>query len=205
MARGTITFPALARIWPAYKRLLKAVGAICILTGVIAAHALAHTSGQPRTKVHTIIVHAVSGPRCEDNRVVYSGAPGDAERWKGFFDKHPFLSVHYIVDRAGKVLASTPENRQANHALRNNEGTIGIELVHNGDGIEPFSDKQIDALIKLMRSIRSRHPIAVENVRGHAEVDTRTFVCGRLVIKSRQDPGANFPWTMLRHALEQGE
>lgn len=179
-----------------------AVTAIWALAVCVATQAFAHTFGMLRTKVHTIIVHAVSGPRCEGGRVVYSGAPGDAARWKRFFDTHPFLSIHYVVDRAGTVLASTPENREANHALHNNEGTIGIELVHNGDGIEPFGDKQIDALIELIKSIRSRHTIPIENIKSHAEVDTRTFVCGGRVVKGRQDPGANFPWAKLREALE---
>jgi N-acetylmuramoyl-L-alanine amidase len=166
-----------------------------------APRASAHTSGVLRTRVHTIIVHAVSGPRCDGGRVVYSGGPGDAARWKRFFDDHPFLGIHYVVDRSGTVLASTPEDREANHARRNNEGTIGIELVHNGDGKEPFSDRQLDALINLIKSIRTRHNIPIENIKSHAEVDTRTFACGGQSIKSRQDPGANFPWTKLHDAL----
>src|SRR5262245_51647515 len=88
----------------------------------------AHNSGVSRAEIHTIIVHTVSGPSCAGGEVVYSGAPGDAARWKNFFDKHPFLGIHYIVDRAGTVVSSTPENRMANHALGNNEDTIGIEL-----------------------------------------------------------------------------
>jgi N-acetyl-anhydromuramyl-L-alanine amidase AmpD len=179
--------------------------AICGLSICAAIPAVAHTSGKPRKHVHTIIVHTVSGPQCEGGRVVYSGAPGDAARWKRFFDTHPFLGIHYVVDRAGRVLPSTPEEREANHALHNNEGAIGIELVHNGDGIEPFSDRQIDALIELIRSIRSRHAIPVENVKSHAEVDRRTFVCGGRQVKSRPDPGANFPWRRLRQALKDDE
>ena len=166
-----------------------------------ASGAGASTNGPLRTEVHTIIVHAVSGPSCLLGRVVYSGAPGNAQRWKRFFDDHPFLGIHYVVDRDGTVLASTPENRQANHALGNNEGTIGIELVHAGDGVEPFGDKQIEALIELIKSIRTRYKIPLENIKSHGEVDTRTFPCGGRDMKSRVDPGANFPWAKLRAAL----
>ena len=162
----------------------------------------ATTTGVPRTNVHTIIVHAVSGPSCLLGRIVYSGAPGNAQRWKRFFDNHPFLGIHYVVDRDGVVLASTPEDRTANHALGNNDGTIGIELVHAGDGVEPFGDKQIDALITLIKSIRTRHKIPIENIKSHAEVDKRTFTCAGQTIKSRLDPGANFPWAKLRAALK---
>jgi N-acetylmuramoyl-L-alanine amidase len=111
------------------------------------------------------------------------------------------VSTHYIIDRAGNVASSTPENRTANHALGNNVGTIGIELVHNGDGKEAFADTQIDALINLIRSIRTRYDIPTENIKSHAEVDKRTFECGGQTVRARMDPGANFPWSKLRAAL----
>jgi N-acetylmuramoyl-L-alanine amidase len=164
----------------------------------------ATTRGALRSSVHTIVVHAVSGPACIGGRVVYSGAPGDAERWKRFFDGHPFLGIHYVVDREGKALPSTPESREANHARDAKDGTIGIELVHQGDGIEPFGDAQFDALIRLIESIRRRHNIPLENIVGHGEIDGRTFTCGGRTIKGRSDPGANFPWARLRTALGGG-
>src|SRR5436190_18104772 len=129
------------------------------------APAAATTSGPRREVVDTIIVHAISGPTCAGGRLEFSGAPGDAERWKTFFGRHPFLGIHYVVDRDGVVLASTPEDRIANHALDNNETAVGIELVHNGDGQEPFGDGQIDALVRLLRSIRSRHDVPIANIK----------------------------------------
>jgi hypothetical protein len=114
-----------------------------IATGIGGAVGSAKTSGPLQVNVDTIIIHAVSGPSCSGGRVVYSGAPGDAGRWKRFFDQHPFLGIHYIVDRAGTVLASTPENQVANHALGHNYRTIGIELVNDGNGVDPCTEKQI--------------------------------------------------------------
>jgi hypothetical protein len=157
--------------------------------------------GPSRADVHTIIIHAVSAPACVAGRVVYSGAPGDAMRWKRFFDAHPVLGIHYIVDRSGIVAISTPENQAANHARGHNDGSIGIELVHRSDGLEPFGDDQIEALIELIRSIRRRHTIPVENIKSHAEIDDRTFFCGGKAFKGRMDPGENFPWSRLRAAL----
>lgn len=95
------------------------------------------TSGPRREFVDSIIVHAIGGPSCRGGKLMFSGAPGDAQRWKDFFDRHPFLGIHYVVDREGRVLASTPEDKVANHALENNATSIGIELVHEGEGIEP--------------------------------------------------------------------
>lgn len=171
------------------------------LVGLATLPAHAATSGARRTKIDSIVVHAISGPSCAGGQVRFSGAPGDATRWKRFFDTHPFLGIHYVVDRAGHVLASTPEERQANHALDNNAGSIGIELVHDGDGREPFGEAQLAALIKLLAGIVDRHGIAIENVRGHADVDTRTFTCGGAVHKGRSDPGPNFPWIRVLAAF----
>ena len=161
----------------------------------------ATTSGPRRDTIDSIIVHAISGPHCSRGELAFSGAPGDAERWKRFFDSHPFLGIHYVVDREGMVLASTPEQRIANHALDNNDTTIGIELVHDGNGEEPFGARQIDALIELMRSIRSRHPVPIESIVGHSDVDVRTFSCGGKAYKTKMDPGANFPWGRVRAEL----
>jgi len=161
----------------------------------------AATSGPRRDVIDTIIVHAISGPSCVHGKLTFSGAPGDAARWKAFFDRHPFLGIHYVVDREGVALASTPEDRVANHALDNNETSIGIELVHDGDGEEPFAPTQIDALIRLIRSIRSRHDVRMENIRGHSDVDLRSFTCSGTVYKTKMDPGANFPWQRVRAAL----
>jgi N-acetyl-anhydromuramyl-L-alanine amidase AmpD len=179
----------------------KSVLAAGMLALAVAEPAAATTSGARRGLVDTVIVHAISGPTCDNGVVVFSGAPGDAERWKAFFDRHPFLGIHYVVDREGVVLASTPESRIANHALDHNDTSIGIELVHNGDGEEPFEPMQIEALIALLKSIRGRHRIPIENIRGHGEVDERTFGCGGKVYKTKVDPGANFPWARVRAAL----
>ncbi len=161
------------------------------------------TSGPRRTTVDTIIVHAISGPDCKRGQLVFSGAPGDAQRWKKFFDGHPFLGIHYVVDREGVVAASTPEDRVANHALANNESTIGIELVHDGDGQEPFGPKQITALIGLIKEIRTRHKVPLTNIKGHSDVDVRTFQCGGQSYKKKMDPGDNFPWAQVRAALSE--
>jgi len=172
---------------------------------VASSEASAAMAGAPRSKVHGIIIHSVSGPSCSGNRVVYSGAPGDAQRWKRFFDHHPFLGIHYIVDRSGTVATSTTEYRTANHALGHNDGTIGIELINEGDGQDAFSDPQIEALIALIKSIRTRHVISLADIKGHSDVDSRTFRCNGQSVKRKVDPGSNFPWERVRGALRRGE
>lgn len=167
------------------------------------AAASAASKTRAQGEVNSIIIHTISGPSCKNNKVVYSGAPGNVARWKKFFDNHPFLSIHYIVDREGEVASSMPETMEANHALGNNARTIGIELVHSGDGVEPFPQPMLDALVALVRSIRTRHPIPIEQIKSHAAVDVRTFKCADKMIKSRLDPGENFPWQWFRAEVDR--
>lgn len=183
--------------------ILRHVAIIAVALCVATRDASATTAGAPRSHTDSIIVHAISGPLqdCPRGRLEFSGAPGDAKRWKAFFDRHPFLGIHYVIDRDGRVEASTQEGRRANHALGASDTAIGIELVHNGDGVEPFGPLQRDALIVLIKQIRTRFAVPVENIKGHADVDTRTFTCGGRVYKGRMDPGENFPWEAVRTAL----
>ncbi len=182
------------------------VHVICLTACLVlmaAYPATAKTRGAKRTTVDSIIVHTISGPytKCKSGRVRFSGAPGDAQRWKRFFDKHRSLGIHYVVDRAGAVAVSTPEYRVARHTMHHNATTIGIELVHKGDGREPFGEPQIEALVRLIKDIRSRHKIPISKILGHEHVDHRTFSCAGRSVKRKQDPGANFPWRRLRAAL----
>lgn len=176
-----------------------AIAALTLWAGLVPAQAV--TNGPRRAIIDTIVVHAISGPSCSRGQLAFSGAPGDATRWKRFFDHHPFLGIHYVVDREGVALASTPEDRTANHARNNNDRTIGIELVHDGDGKEPFGQKQIDSLVALIKAIRGRHHVPIENIKGHSDVDVRTFSCGGKTYKTKMDPGDNFPWVQVRAAL----
>lgn len=165
----------------------------------------ATSSGPKRQYVDRIIIHTISGPTCENGKVVYTGADGDAAFWKGYFDSHAYLSVHYIIDRRGITVSSVPEDETANHAVGHNDESIGIELVHNGDGKEEFGQAQINALVSLLKDIRGRYPISVSSIVGHTDIDDRTFQCGGQEMKSKPDPGANFPWASVRAAMQNPE
>jgi N-acetyl-anhydromuramyl-L-alanine amidase AmpD len=153
---------------------------------------MAKSVGQRRTAVDTIVLHAIGGPECDkDRRVVFRGVGGTARGWKRYFEQHESLGIHWIVDRSGTTLPSTPENEVANHALGFNEISIGIELVNNSDGRDPFPKRQIDALTILVRDIRSRWHIAADHIRRHSDIDKgRRLPCG---VARKVDPGAAFP------------
>jgi N-acetylmuramoyl-L-alanine amidase len=114
-------------------------------------------------------------------------------------------SIHYLLsdDREPIIYGIVDESRAAYQAGsdsgwkgdRNlNNISIGIEIVNAGwvDGPggrtwAPYPQKQIDALIPLVKDIMARHHIAPENVLGHADVAPQR----------KQDPGALFPWKCL--------
>ncbi len=68
-------------------------------------------------------------------------------------EAHPRLGVHWMIDRDGTVRASVPEQQVADHVFTYSGRSIGIELVNDGDGQDPFPPAQIDALVALLRGI----------------------------------------------------
>ena len=171
---------------------------LLILSGLLADNALAVGNGQAAIRkgvVDVIVIHAIGGPECKHNKVVFTEAPGDAKRWKLWFEKQKSVSIHYIVDRNGQVAQSIDENRVAWHANDYNRRSIGIELVNKGDGLEPYPDKQMAALTALVRQILARHKtINKANIVRHSDIDNRTFVCGGKRVDVKQDPGDSFSY-----------
>lgn len=103
------------------------------------------------------------------------------------------VSAHYLVGRDGRIVQLVDEAERAWHAGASywggnrdvNSASIGIELDNNGR--EPFSRRQIDALLALLADLRQRYDMPAANVVGHSDV-----ALGRKV-----DPGPLFPWRAL--------
>ena len=95
----------------------------------------------------------------------------------------------------------------ASHAIGWNQRSIGIELVNNGDHRDPFPQVQLDALVRLAREIRRRHPaIALARVLRHSDVDHTNFPAaefgvGCTAFRRKLDPGDAFPWDEFKRAL----
>lgn len=116
------------------------------------------------------------------------------------------VSSHYLVrDEPPTVYRLVDENRRAWHAGASfwaghtnlNSSSIGIEIVNpgytdtpQGRVYAPFSQKQIDEVIKLSKDIVARHNIKPERIIGHADIAP-----GR-----KQDPGPAFPWKQFADA-----
>ncbi len=159
----------------------------------VAAPADAKSRGPRRDSVTEIIVHATGGPFCERGQLRFSPA-GDLDRMQRFFAASAQVSIHYIVAPDGAVAASVPENETAFHARDRNETSIGIELINAGDGREPYTEAQLDALATLVHGIRTRWQIPLAEIKGHEQVDHSTFQCAGRTHRRKQDPGPLFPW-----------
>ena len=176
-----------------------------------AAPAEANRDGPPRSRpIDAIIIHSLGGPDCLDGVVFHRRVDGTAAEWAAFFAKLPGVSIHYVVDRDGAIAVGLSESKIASHAIGWNTRSIGIELVNNGDGMDPFPDAQLTALVRLVRDIRTRHPkVTPENIRRHSDVDRSSFPArkhGAACTKFRRklDPGDAFPWPRFIEVIRTG-
>ncbi len=113
------------------------------------------------------------------------------------------VSSHYLItdDRRPHVYQLVDEHRRAWHAGVSewygstdvNSASIGIEIVNpggSGDTWAPYSDAQIDTVIKLVRDVAARHDVRPHNIVGHSDVAPQR----------KTDPGPAFPWEKLAKA-----
>src|SRR5262249_44371090 len=105
--------------------------------------------------VDTIVIHATA-------------LAGLDQVIKHFADPASKVSSHYTIDRDGTIVRHVKEDRRAWHAGQSkmkdgrtgvNDFSVGIELVNLNDGLDPFPERQIEALRKLVKSIMTRHSI----------------------------------------------
>lgn len=174
----------------------------------------ARDRGSPRdpTTITAIVLHAVGGPACVRGRIEFRPIPiraDDAAFWQKFLKAATSADAHLVIGRAGDVVEVMPATEIANHTVGVNPVSIGIELVHRGDGLEPFEEPQIVKLIETVKELRRQHPgIRIENIVRHSDIDQRTCSCGGVTYRRRQDPGANFPMERIidevRLAEEKG-
>lgn len=103
------------------------------------------------------------------------------------------VSAHYVIGRDGSVHHMLNDYLRAwqagsgrwNNITDMNSCSIGIEL--DNDGFMPFTDKQIESLLKVLKGLKERFDIPTSNFIGHAD-----FAPLR-----KNDPNVHFPWAIL--------
>lgn len=169
------------------------------LLAALPADGFARDHGMQRdsSNISAIVIHAVGGPACIANKVQFrpiAKRDDDAQFWQKVMRRATNAEAHYVIGRNGAEEQVMSPMEIANHTVGVNSISIGIELVHRGDGIEPFEEPQILKLIELIKRIRQKFSqIPIENIVAHSDIDQRTCSCGEIVYRRRQDPGANFP------------
>jgi hypothetical protein len=177
------------------------------LVAIIPLDALARDHGEKRdpNSITALVVHTIGGPACVANTVRFMPIPkrdDDAQFWQRFLKIAPNTEAHYVIGRNGAEAQVMPLTEIANHTVGINDVSIGIELVHRGDGIEPFEEPQVTKLIEVIKDIRQEFPkISISNIVAHSDIDQRTCSCGEKPYHRRQDPGANFPMQRVIDAV----
>lgn len=162
-------------------------------------------NGQTRkSKVELVVLHSTGGvdDGCDPKKFFKSGTlQGIVNHFKAS-GGNP--SIHYIIGRDGTVVRMVPEDQVANHVYKGNAKLIGIELINNGDGKDPYPLDQLNALAELVAEILCRHGLNSSNIKGHGELDTRQIDCQNIPYAGprRVDPGSNFPWEWLRTRVD---
>ncbi len=112
---------------------------------------------------------------------------------KTFTTQKTQVSAHYVICKDGTVHHMLNDYLRAWHGgagkwgnlVDVNSSSIGIEIDNNG--FEPFTDAQINSLLRLLGKLKHAYNIPTANFIGHADIAP-----GRKV-----DPNRNFPWQLL--------
>ncbi len=141
-----------------------------------------------------VVIHSTGGPTCDPvtQKPIWVGAGTVAENLR-HIEAHPTLGIHYMIDRDGSLRASVPEDQVAHHVFRLSARSIAIELINEGDGVDPFPDAQLAALVNLLRDIKQRRSLQRSGIVRHSDVDQAALPCDKTQ-RRKVDPGAAFPF-----------
>jgi N-acetyl-anhydromuramyl-L-alanine amidase AmpD len=168
--------------------------ALGLLALTMSVNASARTNGPARkVPIDIVVIHSTGGPTCDARTGhpiwVRAGTMGENMR---VIEAHPRLGIHHMIDRDGSLRSSVPEHQVAHHVFRHSQRSIAIELINDGDGLDPFAPAQIDALVTLLKGIVQRHGVTREGVVRHADLDHGVMPCDR-ARRRKVDPGAAYP------------
>jgi len=131
-------------------------------------------------KPNFVIIHHTAQNSCEQTLATFTQT---ASR----------VSAHYVICKDGTVHHMLNDYMRAWQAGKSkwgnatdiNSSSIGIEIDNNG--FEPFTNEQINSLLRLLDMLKKTYSIPTPNFIGHADVAP-----GRKV-----DPNRYFPWQTL--------
>ena len=174
------------------------IGLVLAALTVPAGDAEARHTGKVREQViDMVVIHSTGGPTCDagTGKPIWVGA-GTLEENLRNIEADPKLGIHYMIDRDGTLRASVPEDEMVHHVFHYSGRSIGIELINEGDGLDPFPEAQLASLVKLLREIRQRRGITRDGIKRHSDLDHALLSCDRTQ-RRKVDPGAAFPYESI--------
>jgi N-acetylmuramoyl-L-alanine amidase len=154
----------------------------------------ARRTGAARSqKIDMVVIHSTGGPTCDNAGKPIWVSAGTMDENVREIEAHPKLGIHYMIDRDGTLRSSVPEEQVAHHVMTYSLRSIAIELINDGNGIDPFPEVQLDSLVKLLRDIKERRGIKREGVKRHSDLDLALSACNRKQ-RRKVDPGKAFPY-----------
>jgi len=163
-----------------------------------ANNAEARRTGSARKEViDMVVIHSTGGPTCDakTDKPVWIGA-GTLDDNLRKIEANPNLGIHYMIDRDGTLRASVPEAQMVHHVFHYSGRSIAIELINDGDGVDPFPAAQLESLVKLLTDINQRRGIKREGIKRHSDLDHGKMSCDKTQ-RRKVDPGAAFPYKAI--------
>jgi N-acetylmuramoyl-L-alanine amidase len=167
---------------------------LAALFTLITYPAEARRSGGARSeKIDMVVIHSTGGPTCDPTGKPIWVPAGKMEDNIREIEAHPKLGIHYMIDRDGTMRVSVPEAQVAHHVMTYSQRSIAIELINDGNGVDPFPEAQLNSLVKLLREIKERRGIKREGMKRHSDLDQALSSCDRKQ-RRKVDPGKAFPF-----------
>jgi N-acetylmuramoyl-L-alanine amidase len=163
--------------------------ALVLLSLLSCSVAEARRTGPLRKQtVNMVVIHSTGGPTCDANGKPIWVSAGTMQDNIRTIEAHPVLGIHYMIDRDGSQRASVPEDRIAHHVFAYSERSIAIELINDGDGKDPFSEPQVQALVNLLQSLVKRYGLQRNQIKRHSDLDLGYMPCNPKQ-RRKVDPG----------------
>jgi N-acetylmuramoyl-L-alanine amidase len=173
---------------------------------VTASDAEARRTGNVRTQaIDMVVIHSTGGPTCDAStgKPIWVRAGTLAENMRQI-EADPKLGIHYMIDRDGTLRASAPEDEVVHHVFRYSGRSIAVELINDGDGLDPFPEAQLTSLVKLLRDIKQRRGIKRDGIKRHSDLDHALLSCDRTQ-RRKVDPGAAFAYESILDRVFQSQ
>jgi N-acetylmuramoyl-L-alanine amidase len=194
-----------ANIFNLVPKVKRVFAAICLLLSALTlplSDAEARRNGSPRNEaIDMVVIHSTGGPTCDarTNKPVWIDAGTLSDNLRKI-EANPNLGIHYMIDRDGTLRASVPEEQMVHHVYHYSGRSIAIELINDGDGIDPFPDAQLSSLVNLLNDIKQRRGIKRSGIKRHSDLDHGRMSCDNTQ-RRKVDPGAAFPYKAILDQL----